>query len=62
MSLDIGNRIVDHYIAKYILIPKLNKYLDIRNVASRKNMGMSYGIKLLKKYIELIRSMIIFMF
>lgn len=53
MSLDIANRIVDHYIAKYILIPKLDKYLDIRNVASRKNMGMSYGIKLLKKYIEL---------
>ena len=53
MSLDIGNRIIDHYIAKYILIPKLDKYLDIRNVASRKNMGMSYGIKLLKKYIEL---------
>ena len=62
MSLDIGNRIIDHYIAKYILIPKLDKYLDIRNVASRKNMGMSYGIKLLKNYIELIRSMIIFMF
>ena len=53
MSLDIGNRIIDHYVAKYILIPKLDKYLDIRNVASRKNMGMSYGIKLLKKYIEL---------
>ena len=52
MSLDIANRIVDHYIAKYILIPKLDKYLDIRNVASRKNMGMSYGIKLVKKYIE----------
>lgn len=53
MSLDISNRIVDHYIAKYILIPKLDKYLDIRNIASRKNMGMSYGIKLLKKYVEL---------
>lgn len=53
MSLDIGNRIVDHYIAKHILIPKLDKYLDIRNIASRKNMGMSYGIKLVKKYLEL---------
>ena len=52
MSLSIENRVVDHYISKYILLPKLEKYLDIRNVASRKNMGMSYGIKLLKKYIE----------
>ena len=52
MSLSIENRVVDHYISKYILLPKLEKYLDIRNVASRKNMGMSYGVKLLKKYIE----------
>ena len=52
MSLSIENRIVDHYLSKYILLPKLDKYLDIRNVASRKNMGMSYGVKLLKKYIE----------
>lgn len=52
MSLDIGNRIVDHYIAKYILGFKLEKYLDIRNVASRKNMGMYYGLNLVKKYIE----------
>lgn len=53
MSLSIKDRIVDHYISRYILLPKLNKYLDIRNVASRKNMGLSYGIKLLKRYIEL---------
>lgn len=52
MSMNVGDRIVDHYISKYILLPKLNKYLDIRNVASRCNMGMSYGIKLLKRYIE----------
>lgn len=52
MSLSIKDRIVDHYIAKYILIPKVEKYLDIRNVASRKNKGISYGLKLLKKYIE----------
>ena len=52
MSLDIGNRIIDHYIAKHILLNKLDKYLDIRNVASRKNMGMNYGINLVKKYIE----------
>lgn len=52
MSLDIKDRIIDHYVAKFILLPKLEKYLDIRNVASRKDMGMNYGLKLLKKYIE----------
>lgn len=52
MSLSIKDRIVDHYIAKKILLPKLEKYLDIRNIASRKNMGLSYGLNLLKKYLE----------
>lgn len=37
---------------KNILYPKLTKYLDIRNIASRKGMGLSYGSKLLKKYLE----------
>ncbi len=52
MSMDISYKIVSHYIAKYILLPKINKYLDIRNVASRKNMGYSYGVSLLKKYLN----------
>lgn len=52
MSLSIKDRIIDHYISQKILFPKLEKYLDIRNIASRKNMGLSYGIKLLKKYLE----------
>ncbi len=52
MSMNIGEKIVSHYIAKYILLPKIDKYLDMRNVASRKKMGYSYGVKLLKRYIE----------
>lgn len=52
MSMNISDKILSHYIAKYILLPKVNKYLDIRNVASRKNMGYSYAVKLLNKYIE----------
>ena len=53
MSMNISEKIISHYIAKYILFPKINKYLDIRNVASRKNMGYSYAVKLLNRYIEL---------
>lgn len=53
MSLNVRDKIVNHYITMYSLIPKLNKYLDNRNVATRKNMGVDYGIKLVKKYIEL---------
>ena len=53
MSMNISEKIISHYIAKYILLPKINKYLDIRNVASRKKMGYSYAVKLLNRYIEL---------
>ena len=53
MSLNLVDKIINHYISKTILIPKLEKYLDIRNTATRKGMGTSYAIKLLKKYINL---------
>ena len=52
MSLSIKDKIVNHYIARNILIPKLDKYLDTRIIATRKNYGTDYGIKLVKKYIE----------
>jgi len=52
MSLNISDKIINHYITRFVLIPKLEKYLDIRNVATRKNMGHDYGIKLVKKYLE----------
>ena len=53
MSLKMNDKIINHYITKHCLIPKLSKYLDNRNIATRKNMGTDYGIKLIKKYIEL---------
>ncbi len=53
MSLNLVDKIINHYVARTILIPKLEKYLDIRNTATRKNMGTSYAIKLLKKYLNL---------
>ncbi len=53
MSLNLTDKLINHYISRKILIPKLEKYLDIRNVATRKNMGTSYGLKLIKKYLNI---------
>ena len=52
MSLDISDKIVNHYVARFILMPKLERYLDFRNVATRKDLGRDFGIKLVKKYLE----------
>ncbi len=52
MALDIKDKLINHFIARYVLELKLTKYLDPRNIATRKNMGTDYGIKLVKKYIE----------
>lgn len=52
MSLNIKDKIINHYVTRFILISKLEKFLDMRNVATRKNMGKDFGIKLLKKYLE----------
>ena len=52
MSLDITDKIINHYITRYILMPKLKRCLDDRNVATRKNLGRDYGIRLVKKYLE----------
>lgn len=52
MSLNIGDKIINHYVARYILINKLDKYLDDRNIATRTNLGSDYGIKKVKEYLE----------
>ena len=52
MSLNIYDKVINHFFTRFVLEPKLTKYLDDRNVATRKNMGCNYGIKLIKKYIE----------
>ena len=53
MSQSIYDKIINHFVSKYILEPKLTNYLDIRNTATRKNMGSNYAISLLNKYIEI---------
>lgn len=52
MSLNIRDKIINHYLARQVLIEKLDKYLSNRCVATRSGYGTDYGIKLVKKYIE----------
>ena len=52
MSESIINKIINHYVAKYILIPKLSKYLCKEITATRKGMGLTYAINLLLSDIE----------
>lgn len=53
MSLPIKDKIINHFVTRTILEPNLSKYLDPRNIATRKGMGTDYGIKQIKKYLEL---------
>ncbi len=50
MSQSIRDKIVNHFIANYYLIPYLENSLVDSNVATRKNKGGSYAMKLVKKY------------
>ena len=52
MSLSVKDKVINHFVTKYILENRLEKYLDKRNVATRKRMGTDYAIKLVKKYIN----------
>ena len=52
MSQSVYDKTINHYITRAVLELKLSKYLSYSNVATRKNMGTSRGIELLKKYIE----------
>ena len=52
MSVSIYDKLINHYYSHTVLDKKLSKYLDIRNVATRKHKGSSFGHKLIMKYIE----------
>jgi len=52
MSQNIIDKIINHYVSRYILEKKLSCYLKDFNVATRRNMGIDYGIRLLKRNIE----------
>lgn len=52
MSLSIRDKVINHFVTRYALEKKLTKYLDDRNVATRKNMGTDYAVKLVIKYMN----------
>lgn len=56
MSLNIRDKIINHFVTRYVLEVKLTKYLDMRNVATRKNMGTDYGIRLILKYLKKLKN------
>lgn len=62
MSQGIYDKIINHYVTRFILEPKLSKYLEINNCATRKNMGTNYALQLFKKEIEKFKKYDIFYF
>lgn len=52
MSLNINDKIINHYFTKNVLIPYIEPKLIDRNVATRIGKGTSLGIKYVKKDIE----------
>lgn len=50
MSQTVKDKLVNHFVANYYLIPCLESSLIDANVATRKEKGSSYAMNLLKKY------------
>ena len=48
--MNMYDKIVNHLVSEYILLPSIVPCLIDCNVASRKDKGTSYGIKLYYKY------------
>ena len=55
MSQRINDKIVNHFISEYYLLPYLDNKLIDANVATRVNKGISYVNKLMVKYINNLR-------
>ena len=52
MSQCIKDKIVNHFVANYYLLPILDNSLIYENIATRKNKGTSLGMKLVKKHLN----------
>ena len=52
-SQDMYDKLINHLVSEYILIPSLTPCLIDSNVASRKDRGTSYGIRLYYKYLSI---------
>ena len=51
MAQNISDKIINHLVAKYLIVDVVEKSLINENVATRKNKGTHYGMKLLKQYL-----------
>lgn len=56
MSQNVIDKIINHVVSEYFLVNIYDKTLIDTNIATRKNKGTHYGIKLLKKYINEIKN------
>ncbi len=56
MSQSIKDKIVNHLVAKYLLIDQVERKLIDQNIATRKNKGTLYGLKLTKKYLNKLKT------
>ncbi len=52
MSEKLNDKIVNHLVSQYVLLPLLEPKLIDANVATRKNKGTSYGLKLAYKFMN----------
>ena len=51
MAQNIRDKVINHLVAKYLIIDVVEKTLIEQNIATRINKGTHYGIKLLKQYL-----------
>ena len=56
MSQSIKDKIVNHLVARYFLINIFENTLIEENIATRKNKGTHYGLKLFKKYLNIVKN------
>ena len=49
MSLNVVDKLCNHYFTRNVLIPVTEPLLDDRNVATREGRGSKYGVKLIRK-------------
>lgn len=52
MSQNIGDKLINHLVAKNFLVDVLEKSLIDTNIATRVNMGTHYGIRILKRWLN----------
>ena len=51
MAQNISDKIINHLVAKYLIVDVVEKSLINENVTTRTGRGTHYGMKLLKEYL-----------